>query len=227
MKRSGHRPTTRRAIGRIRRVQPGFGPLLEFLRVASLLVASLTAALGAEAQTVDFESLSAGDVVTEIAGVRFSHDAPGVELVVGTGESTTSGTRYLAARQQGQTGTNAGLFLPGDVLALDFDTPVQVISLTVVSTAATPPGVFELRGSGHSAVSRDVPTQQVGADEAYTLTIWSAQPISVAELSSLDGLFAFHVDDVQVTPVPEPDGRWLLVAGTTLLLMFAREPSHD
>ncbi|MEZ4331721.1 MAG: hypothetical protein R3F35_08195 [Myxococcota bacterium] len=160
----------------------------------------------ARAQTIDFDGLPSGSVVTMVGSTTLGHAEPGIDLVVATGLPTTSAPNYLgAADPQSPTSDSQDLFLPGDTLQILLGSPVPSLSVVVLSTAGTPPGAFQLATPGGVVTSGATPTAMRGDDEVFVLVADGSLPIDGAELrsASRDRLFAFHVDDIQV---PEPQG---------------------
>lgn len=179
-------------------------------------------ALAASAQTIHFDDLPGGQPVTSVSGIAFSHSDPQVDLVVASGEPSTSSPHFLGARQAaGASPHGQDLFLPGDVLILAFDPPTLMISLEVVATPATPTAAFELRTATGSVVS-GAPTGSAGNDEVYSLTLSDSTLITWAEIRSTTGLFAYHIDDLQRTPAPEPASGACLIVGATALAWAER-----
>lgn len=180
----------------------------------------LLAAATAPAETIDFDDLQPGQIVTTITPVGFAHSEVGLDLVVSTGAVATSMPNYLgAAYLLGPSNDDQDLFLPGEALELSFDAPTHSISVAVVSTPGTPAGAFELVTASGSVTSDGIPDQFAGYDEVFLLSFSSSSPFTSAELRSsyAEGLFAFHVDDIVV---PEPALAPLITAGIGLLAVL-------
>jgi len=184
--------------------------------VAAGFVAAGFVAAGVAAQVVDFDGLPSGSPVTQIGGVSFSENVVGYALAVVSRFDTTSGDRGLGVADGG-----FGVFLPGDVLSLDFDTPVDSLAIDFVSSPNTPGGAFAVSTTAGSASSGSTP-DAVLADggEVFHVSLSPGTPFSQAVISAGDGLYSFNLDDVVFAP--EPGAEAGLVAGVALLLDLAR-----
>lgn len=188
----------------------------------SVLFGGLASADRASAQTIDFDGLPAGSVVTMVGSTTLGHSVPGTALVVASGLPTTSTPNYLgAADLQSPSSGGQDLFLPGETLQIVLGASVPALSVVVVSTPGTPAGAFELASPGGVVTSPATPTAMRGNDEVYLLVANSSLPIGGVELRAADrgSLFAFHVDDIQV---PEPSGFSGLALAVVLLAGLER-----
>jgi hypothetical protein len=183
----------------------------------------LLAVPAATAQVLDFEVMPAGLTLATLPGVTFTLDGWDVDPVVAAGQETTSGTNYLGARRLGAEAGETDLLLPEEVLTLEFDPPLASLSLVVVTTAGMPAGAIELYTPVGSTTNAGVPREILGSgDEVHPLSISATQPIERAELRSVSGVFAYHVDDLTLVPAPEPGTVSLLVAGVGFLALARR-----
>lgn len=176
---------------------------------------ALFAVSEASALTIHFDDLAPGDLVSDIAGVGFSSNIPGFDLVVSTGFSTTSPSNYLGVADGGFES-----FLGGDEIGLSFPKPATGISASFVSVSGTPGEVFSIVTDVGSVVSGLV-ADAVLADGSWVFDVSfsSTTPFNGATLTSEFGVVSFNIDDIAID-FPGGDPTQMSAPGTALLLMI-------
>lgn len=179
----------------------------------------------AYAAVIDFDGLTPGDLVTTLGGVTFSSNIVGYDLIASSGFDTTSSSNYLAVDDGGFE-----VFLPGDVITLDFATPINSLSVSFISTPSTPGNAFEISTSVGSATSGAAPDSILGdGGEVFMVLFSSATAFNSADLlTPILDVFSFNVDDIVYNarvpggdePLPLPPVIWLFMPA--LLLAWRR-----
>ena len=111
----------------------------------------------ANSATIDFDSLPQGSPVTTIEGVTFTTNIVGYDLAVSDLFDTTSGDNYLGVADGGFE-----VFLPGDLVTLEFTSPVNTVSVNFISSPVTPGGVFMIDTPEGAAYSDSTPDAILG-----------------------------------------------------------------
>lgn len=168
------------------------------------------------AAEIDFDDLAPGTPVGEISGVGFSENVPGYALAVVSRFETSSGQNGLGIADGGFE-----VLFPGDVITLDFATPVESLEIRFVSSPNTPAGVFSIASTTGVATSGTSP-DQVLADqgEVFSVSLEPAGPFEQAVITAGEGLYSFNLDDIRF--VPEPAVGVALLHGAALLLLLRR-----
>lgn len=189
----------------------------------SLAAALLMAAGSAQAVTIDFDALTAGDVVTSVGGVGFSSNIAGYDLVVSDLHETTSGANSLGVDDGGTE-----LFLKFDEVVLSFPDLVSSVSVSFVSVPGTD-GTYSIDTASGSIVGA-LPASTVlgGGSEVFTLTFASAVPFASATLGGpLAGVPSWNIDDIvfEFAGVSEPAAAALAALGLLMLAGSRRRRS--
>ena len=175
--------------------------------------AVLTSSAAYAVTTIDFDSLSAGEIVTVLEGVTFSSNT-GLDLVVSDQFDTTSGANYLGVDDGGFE-----VLFPGDIVTLDFATPVTSLTVHFISSPLTPGSAFEISTLVGSAASGATPDIILGdGGEVFPVNFTSVEAFASAELLSPGaGLYSYNIDDISFTVVPLPTAMWLFASGLMVL----------
>lgn len=194
-------------------------------QTAFLATALLLHATTAYSATINFDDLAVGTTVTEITTedgtVSFSSNT-GLDLIVSAIFDTSSGTNYLGVENASE------LFIPGDVITLNFSDPINYFSVDFIGSPGVPTGAFALRTSQDEVISGPNPDQTLpDGSEVFRLSISSDTAFFSVELAGLavGGDYTFNIDTIEFraedgspSPVPEPMSLALLAPGLALLL---------
>jgi len=190
--------------------------------------ASFLGALPGAANTLDFESLTAGDTIGNgdtVEGITFNYDVLesfGVQMQVSDAFLTTSGSNFLGT-------DDADVFQAGDNFSFSFG-PVNAIGMYFITADEMFDDDIVLNaGSGSIGLS----TAAAGADLGDTGIpfflgiIDTENTFMSASISSLDcgGCFLFNVDDISTAVVPLPGALWLFASGLIGLFAARRKAS--
>jgi len=193
-----------------------------------------TAISGLTATTADFESATAGDVISTgdtVEGITFTHSLVadfGLSMTVDNQFATTSPSNYLA------TNDVTPAFIGGDSFDMGFASAVLAIGLYVHTDSILVDGDITLTtdsgGTANLLVGTSADITLADGGEAYFIglvTDMVTESFSSVSLSSFDpfpdGNFNFNVDDITravsgsdpggPTPVDEPGALALLLLG--------------
>jgi len=174
--------------------------------------ASFSGAVPGPVSTLDFDGLASGTLIpsgTTLDGVTLSYAIGGETLMVTSTYDTVSAPNSL-----GLTGGDDAL-LDGDVIQLDFDSPIAALGLFVITSDAAIAGEIQLVTPAGTALGSGVPEAILpDLGIVYFLGLISTDLFATATLDFADdGIhFAYNVDDV-ITAVPEPGSAGLLLLG--------------
>ena len=160
----------------------------------------------AQSVTIDFDALVPGDQVTTLAGVTFG-SSTGLDLIASNVFDADTGDNYLGVDDGGLE-----VFLPslGDVITLQFASPVVSLTAAFVSTPGPPDATYAITTAVGGSSSALLPDATLGdGGEVFRVTFASATPFTSADLSGgIAGLHSFNVDtivfELAAAPVPAP-----------------------
>lgn len=184
--------------------------------------ASFLGALPGAANTLDFESVTAGDTIGNgdtVEGITFNYDTLesfGVQMQVSDAFLTTSGTNFLGT-------DDADVFQAGDNFSLSFG-PVNAIGMYFITADEMfDDDIILSAGSGSVGLSLAAAGADLGdTGIPFFLGIIDTENTFLgASISTLDcgGCFLFNVDDISTAVVPIPGALWLFMSG--ILGLFA------
>lgn len=173
--------------------------------------------------TVDFESFSQGDVIpsgSSHMGASITYDLGGANLMVDDFYDTTSPFNYLGTDDIDR---DFGLY-GGDSFTLDFGQAMHAFGLYIISADDIFDGDFTITtNNGQEAFSLSIVDMPLLDGEAYYLGLIEsddAMGFTSVTFSSVADDYIFNIDDITVSPVPEPS-TWLLfgigLAGVTAM----------
>jgi len=197
------------------------------------LSAVVLCAPNADATTINFDNMTAGDTVANVGGVLFSIDdvlAPsyGSTLTVFADLPTSSLPNYLGTDVPGA----GGGFQPGDTINLVFPNPITSLDVTFIGPSDTLAGAFALRTGATIVDSTGVTPLQLSpfGDLAFTLHLAPGSPFTTASLIGVANFAptGFNIDDITFTnTVPDGGATVALMIGPLLGLVLYRKRLLD
>lgn len=146
---------------------------------------------------------------TTVGGITYSTTSAQTPEVV-AGVLSTSTPHVLAPTVPGGVG-----FIPGDVTTFSFETPILAFGIDF-STADTTPGVFSVTTNlGDVAISGFDPFPEFGQFAGWI----SDMPVDSVSITTTPaaGNFAYALDSMRFSPVPEPSALVLTVIAASIL----------
>jgi hypothetical protein len=188
------------------------------------------------AQTVDFDSISAGTLFasgTGTGGLTFTYSIAGLSIQVADTFGTTSGSNYL-----GLDNPDTAFFL-GDSFSIDFNRTVHAVGLYVIAGRDAQAGDMRLSVASGSVSNSATADTLVSDGQAFYLGLVESDAGLGFTSATVSGVFtpnaflAFTADDITVagditvSPIPEPEVWSMMLAGLGLLaLRRMRNPAR-
>jgi hypothetical protein len=197
--------------------------------------AAFAAALPGVAQTLDFDSVAAGTIISSgsaVGGITFTYNFGGVEMAITDGNQFGGGGPYDTTSSPNFLGTDdADLFQDGDDFDLTFGA-TNAIGMYFITADIMLDNDITLTASGATAslVAADVQQTLPDFSEVFFLgVIDDTNTFSAASIGTDGGAvnFLYNVDDITTSVIPIPAAGWLFMSGIVALGWVRRRVSKQ
>ena len=164
--------------------------------------ASFNAALPTGSQTLDFDSLSYGTIISDgesVDGITFSYNFGGIQIMVSDIFDTTSSPNFL--------GTNDGDILQdGDNLSISFAASNSVGMYFITADEMYDNDIIISTKSGSAGLVASEYLALIDGSKAFFVgLIDDTGSFTSADISTIGGgYFLYNLDDITISPVPIP-----------------------